>query len=166
MAHYIDNKRFTAEIIAYNESRLKNEQQGLHQPKMNDYLGQSILLIANRLINKKNFANYTWRDSMLDEAITAMVAAVPKFDISKLPKDKPANALAYFTTVCNRAFINRIVYENKQLSINESIVINDENYRFVLSPYDDESDFCNIHSNTDDLLSIHNKSSVRTIANE
>lgn len=154
---YVDNKLFTAAIIDYNDQRLKNEKLGKKNPKMSDYIGKTIIDIANKLATKRTFANYTWKDAMIDEAITAMVSATTKFDLTKIPADKKPNALAYFTSVCNRAFLNRIAFEKKQLEKNDRIVFEDDGYRFSLDEHDSMSDFPNIHSNTDDLLSLHNK---------
>lgn len=155
--HYIDNKKFTKAIIDYNSKRIENEEKGLKNPKINDYIGDCLLKIANRLITKRNFAGYSWKEEMIDDAVMSMVYAVTKFNVDMIPEGKTPNALAYFTSVANRAFINRIQHENKQLELNDSIVLEDIDYRYVLDHYDEESDFINLDNNYKEIESIHNK---------
>lgn len=163
MAKYLDNVRFTAAIIEYGKLCEENERLAKPKPKISDFIGVSLVAIANNLAKKRNFSSYTWLDKMIEDGVMAMVAAVPKFDVTKLPEGKKPNAMAYFTTCCNRAFINRITHENEQLGLNDKIVELDADYRFTLGnfglmgEYNTESDFPNIHSNNADLINLHNK---------
>ena len=161
MAHYIDNKKFTKAIMDHNTDRLERASVGKEACRISWYIGQCIIDIANRLATKRNFSGYTWKGEMIDDAIMSCTKAVTKFDPSKLPPEKKPNGLAYFTSVANRAFINRIQYENRQLELNDNIVIDDYDYRFVLDHGDTLDEFINLDNNNDHILSIQNKHNMR-----
>ena len=70
------------------------------------------MLIAENLSHKYNFAQYTFRDEMVSDAIENCVMYFDNFD----PK-KSKNPFAYFTQIIYFAFIRRIQKEKKQLYI-------------------------------------------------
>lgn len=101
--HYIDNAAFY-DALCQRRSYIENDQK---VPKrLEDYIGECLMLIAQNLAKKWNFARYTWRDEMIDDAIVANLRALDKFDVNK-----HNNPLAYFTQCSYFAFIGRIESE-------------------------------------------------------
>lgn len=79
------------------------------KPVIPDYIGQCLLLIANRLSHKPNFINYSYREEMISDGIENCIAYIDNFD-----PDKSKNPFAYFTQIIYYAFLRRIQKEKKQ----------------------------------------------------
>ena len=98
--NYINNKQFYEEMVKY-----KARGDGV----IPNYIGECFMKICNGLAKKPNFANYTYRDEMISDAIENCVMAVNSFN-----PEKTNNPFAYFTTIAYYAFIRRIQSEKKQ----------------------------------------------------
>ena len=59
--HYVNNKEFTAAIIAHNHACRKADKKGVEKPRVTEYIGECIYKIATRLSTKPNFINYSYR---------------------------------------------------------------------------------------------------------
>jgi DNA-directed RNA polymerase specialized sigma24 family protein len=95
MAEYINNKIFYAQLKEYRDKgskRLYNE------------IGKSFLLIAQNLLNKSSFINYTQdrKDEMISDAVFFMCNYIDRYDLER------PNAFAYFTTIARNAFLQNI----------------------------------------------------------
>ena len=55
--HYVNNKEFTAAIIAHNEACKKASESDEPKPRVTEYIGECIYKIATRLSTKPNFIN-------------------------------------------------------------------------------------------------------------
>jgi hypothetical protein len=77
--------------------------------RIQNKLGIIFLDICKGVLTKPNFINYTWdrKDDMTSEATFHMSRYVLLFDTEQ------NNPFAYFTTVCNRAFLQCINKQNK-----------------------------------------------------
>lgn len=112
--HYVDNKKLFAVMAKYREAldkyRLaqKKSKRKLKPPSIPEYVGECLLKIATKLSNKPNFANYTFREDMISDAIENCILYMHNFD----PK-KSQNPFAYFTQIIHYAFIRRIEREKK-----------------------------------------------------
>jgi hypothetical protein len=111
-SHYIDNKQFLKEIIAYKKEVSKAKKEDLPKPGINNYIGKCFLDIANNLAKKPNFANYAFKDEMIGDGVENCIQYVENFD----PK-KSSNPFAFFTQIIYYAFIRRIQKEKKQLYV-------------------------------------------------
>ena len=111
-SHYIDNKQFLKEIIAYKKEVSKAKKEGLPKPGINNYIGKCFLDIANNLSKKPNFANYAFKEEMIGDGVENCIQYVENFD----PK-KSSNPFAFFTQIIYYAFIRRIQKEKKQLYV-------------------------------------------------
>lgn len=111
-AHYINNKDFLKEMIAYRQSVYKAKKENKPKPKIPDYVAKCFMMIAENLSHKPNFLSYTFRDEMVADAIENCVMYVDNFDPSK--SDNP---FAYFTQIVYYAFLRRIQKEKKQLYV-------------------------------------------------
>ena len=127
--HYIDNKTFYEAIKGYRESIKKAEEEKKPKPRVPNYIGECILLIANRLATKPNFINYSYKDEMIADGIENCLMYFRNFDPAK-----SKNPFAYFTQIIYYAFLRRIMKEKKQLYVKykatEQFGILDENEMF------------------------------------
>lgn len=117
--HYIDNKTFYEAIKKYRESVLAAVKDNKTKPIVPNYIGECILLIANRLATKPNFINYSYKDEMVADGIENCMMYIDNFD-----PDKSNNPFAYFTQIIYFAFLRRIQKEKKHLYIKHQVLKN------------------------------------------
>lgn len=110
--HYVDNAKLLVEITKYRESYYKAKEAGENLPQVTRYIGECVVLIANRLGTNRNFRNYTYLDEMQYDGIENCIRYCHNFDPKK--SDKP---FAYFTQIIYYAFLRRIALESKQAYI-------------------------------------------------
>jgi len=106
--HYVDNERFLNEIVEYKKKIAEAKELGLEKPRISEYIGKCIYLIAENLSHKPRFMNYSFRDELVSDAIENCFLYFDNFnpDISK-------NPFAYFTQIIYYAFHRRISKEEK-----------------------------------------------------
>lgn len=79
--YYVDNKLFYTKLV---ERREKVKQAKLERknelPRISEYIGKCIWLIANRLNNSYNFISYSYRDEMISDGIEDCILRVDSFD--------------------------------------------------------------------------------------
>ena len=110
-ADYVNNEQFYLEMVRYKDKVEECRKLGLPKPRVSDYIGSCILLIAKRLSNNKNFKGYSpgWKEEMISDGIENCILYIDNFD-----PDKTTNPFAYFTQIIWYAFIRRINKEKKQ----------------------------------------------------
>lgn len=106
--HYVDNQRFLEEIVDYKKKVSEAKDQGLEKPRVSEYMGKCIYLIAENLSHKPRFMNYSFRDELVSDAIENCFLYFDNFNpaISQ-------NPFAYFTQIIYYAFHRRISKEEK-----------------------------------------------------
>lgn len=105
--HYVDNNKFYEALC----ERKRHIDAGEPVPKrIEDYIGECIMLIAENVGKRHNFARYSWRDEMVGDAIVQCTRAIDKFDVEKYQ-----NPLAYFTQCTVYAFLGRMEREQNQV---------------------------------------------------
>lgn len=107
--HYVNNKTLLEEMIKYREKVQLSKQNGTQKPQVPNYVGQALLMIAERLSRKGNFVNYSFRDEMISDGIENCILYIDNFDPAK-----SNNPFAYFTQIIHNAFVRRIQKEKKQ----------------------------------------------------
>jgi len=112
MANYVDNKQLYATILDYKANVKQAKEDSTDKPQIPNYVGECILLIAQRLATKPNFINYPYRDEMISDGIENCISYFDNFDPAK--SDNP---FAYFTQIIYYAFLRRIQKEKKQVYI-------------------------------------------------
>lgn len=117
--NYIDNKTFYEAIKQYKELVKQSIQQNKTKPIVPNYLGECILLIANRLATKPNFINYPYKDEMIADGVENCIMYIDNFD-----PEKSSNPFAYFTQIIYFAFLRRIQKEKKYLYIKHQVYKN------------------------------------------
>lgn len=106
---YCDNKKLSEALQIYNEE-INKLPHSLKFQEASDYLGETIIMIADRLSRRNNFRNYIFKDELVEEAVIAMSAALLKFDTNK-----SKNAFSYLTTIAFNSFVKHIQAEKGQL---------------------------------------------------
>lgn len=107
--HYIDNNEFLAVLVKYQKDVRRAKRNKENKPPIPNYIGECFMKIAEHLSYRPNFANYSYRDEMIADAIENCLMYFENFD----PK-KSKNPFAYFTQIVYYAFIRRISKEKKQ----------------------------------------------------
>jgi len=110
--HYVNNADLLKTIELYKKQCRKAKREGTEKPKIPDYIGKCLMLIAENLSHKPNFVMYSFRDEMIADGIENCIMYFDNFD----PK-KSNNPFAYFTQIIYFAFIRRIHKEKKQLYV-------------------------------------------------
>jgi hypothetical protein len=106
--HYVDNKKFFEEIVAYREKLHIARAAGLEDPRIPNYIGECIYKIATKLSTKPCFMNYSYREEMVSDGIENCILYFKDYDPSI-----GQNPFAYFTQVIYYAFLRRIGKEEK-----------------------------------------------------
>jgi hypothetical protein len=98
--HYVNNQEFLQLLIEYKRT---GKRKDLNK------LGVIFLKIANGMMNRPNFINYSnnRKCEMISDSTYFMVKYLAKYDVTK------SNPFAYFSQICYNAFIQSINKENK-----------------------------------------------------
>jgi hypothetical protein len=134
-SHYVDNKHLYACIIEYRQSVLKAREDGSERPRIPNYIGECILMIANRLSTKPNFVNYSYREEMVADGVENCICYIDNFDPLK-----SSNPFAYFTQIIYYAFLRRILKEKKQTYVKHKCFENNMLFHEIVeqSEFDDK----------------------------
>ena len=117
--HYVDNKELYRVIVDFRQSVIDAKANGTERPRIPNYVGECILMIANRLSTKPNFVNYSYREEMISDGVENCICYIDNFDPSK-----SNNPFAYFTQIIYYAFLRRILKEKKQTYIKHKTLEN------------------------------------------
>lgn len=130
---YVDNDILCNEITRFNYECKLAKQDGKVPPSMPEYIGTSLVQIADGLGSRFNFKSYTYLDEMKEDGILACIKAVPKFDTSRSTK-----AFGFFTFIMWQAFCTRIKIEKKQQTIKEDMIKDPIWLSYTVGEYADE----------------------------
>lgn len=100
--HYVDNKKLLRHLKDFRERRKKDPNA-----PVDDYIGRSILKIAERYTSRPNFIGYTYRQDMINSAVLNVLQYIGNFD-----PDKSNNPFAYITQIIHFACL-RVIREEK-----------------------------------------------------
>lgn len=105
---YVDNKKLYDAMVEYIAAYRK---AGKEKPRIPEYIGKCILLIATNLTKHYRFSGYTnaYKDEMISDGYLACVSYLHNFN-----PDKFENPHAYITKICYYAYFRRINMERKQ----------------------------------------------------
>lgn len=117
--NYVNNADLLEALIEYKKQVKTAAEQGKAKPRLPNYIGECILLIATNLNNAPNFYSYSYKEEMIGDGIENCIKYIDNFD-----PEKYKNPFAYITTICYRASIRRIATEKKQTSIKSELVKN------------------------------------------
>ena len=136
--HYIDNKKFYTEMVKFHRACEEAKAEGIETPRIPNYVGECIMMIAKRLATRPNFVGYSYKDEMISDGIENCLTYIHNFN-----PEKSTNPFAYFTQIIYYAFLRRIQKEKKQTYIKHknmqnSFVIDDLASEFGLTNGADE----------------------------
>ena len=67
--HYVNNAEFLKTLIKYKKDCRKADRENAPKPRIPDYIGECLMLIAENLSHKPNFVLYSFRDEMIADGI-------------------------------------------------------------------------------------------------
>jgi hypothetical protein len=123
--HYVDKVKFNLEATKYVNLYNEAKAAGLPKPQMSNYLGNCIVLIANKSSNMPSFVKYPFKDEMISDGIEIAFRYFHNYDeeaISVRTGKKSAGAFGYFTQIICRAFIKRICIEKRLMYLKQKYI--------------------------------------------
>ena len=135
--HYVDNKKFLEEMKKYRKKVLSARNRNHRDPKINDYIGECFLKIAEGLSHKGNFVRYTYREEMVMDAVENCLKAIENYNLEVATRTGKPNAFAYFTQIAWYAFLRRIQKEKKQTVIKQRMIAEANYDDMTLQPGED-----------------------------
>ncbi|MCG7944948.1 MAG: hypothetical protein N0C84_01230 [Candidatus Thiodiazotropha taylori] len=115
--HYVNNKEFTLALDEYSRACRAAEEEERQPPQMSNYLGESIMKMAERLSHTQRFRGYPYRDEMVNNGVLAAVKYAHKFN-----GDKFDNGFAYVTQIIFSHFVITIKNEKKKYETNLKLI--------------------------------------------
>jgi hypothetical protein len=111
--HYIDNQRFTREVIAHNEACKLAEAEGKPIPRVSDYIGECLFKIAEGITRTPKFARRTYKEELVMDAVENCLKFIRNFSPEAVTRSGNPNAFGYFSRITYFAFLRRVEEENK-----------------------------------------------------
>jgi hypothetical protein len=106
--YYVDNRRLYEEIVKYKVKCKEHAERGIEEPRIPNYVGESISKIAEKLSYKPCFINYSFREEMVGDGVENCIMYFKDYN-----PEKGQNPFAYFTQIIWYAFLRRIGKEEK-----------------------------------------------------
>jgi len=96
-------------MIVYKDAYNKAKAAGEQTPRLPKYVGECIMMIAQKMATKRGFVSYSYKEEMISDAIENVIQYIHNFD-----PEKSKMPFAYITKITKFAFIRRIQSEKKQ----------------------------------------------------
>jgi hypothetical protein len=132
--NYINSEKFTDEMRTFKAACLVARENGQERPPIPRYVGECILLIANKLASSKSFSQYSFKDDMISDGIENSIRYIENFDPDRkagIPlkgtngvSNSGGNPFSYFTQIIYFAFLRKIFNERKELYAKHKIMSN------------------------------------------
>lgn len=107
--HYVNNKDLLAAMTEYKNKVNDAVASGNKKPRIPEYVGKCIQLIADRTSRRGNFSGYSFREEMVSDGIENCIRYIDNFDPAKFN-----NPFGYFGKIIWYAFVRRIEREKKE----------------------------------------------------
>lgn len=112
--NYIDNTKFLEEIKVHKAKSKAAKEAGKEPPRINDYLGECLLKIAQRMSYRPEFIRYSFVEDMVLDAIENMLTYFDNFDPDHVgTRSGIVTPFGYFSQITYYAFQRRILKEQK-----------------------------------------------------
>ncbi len=105
--YYLSNSILLPAVIASRE-----------QGKINSDLAGMLLMLASRYASKPSFANYTFREDMVAEALADLCKNALKFN-----PEKSSNPFSFYTSCIHNSFLGFLNVEKKQRRIKDQMLV-------------------------------------------
>ena len=119
--NYVDNKLLYESLVKYQQKQANALNEGKERPRIPEYVGSCILLIAQRMSLIYKFSNYQYREDMIMDGVTDCLKYIDNFD-----SEKYRNPFSYFSQIIYFAFLRRIQGEKKHLYLKYALQQNNE----------------------------------------
>jgi len=136
---YVSNKLLYKTYCEWYAEIKIAQEEGIEEPKIPEFIVESMIKIATKLSYRFNFINYTFKDDMISDALYDCVRFSKKFNI-----ERGDNPFSYLTTICFNAFLRVIDKEKKQSYIKSRIVV-DTMTDFLDQVNTDDSEYKNMY---------------------
>jgi hypothetical protein len=150
-AHYVNNKHFLDALMEYKKACNLAEENGTKRPIIPRYIGECFLQIATRFAYQGNYANYSYKEDLISDAVENMSRYILNFN-----PEKSTNPFAYFTQFAYYAFLRRINMEKKETE-KKSMIIERLNFSEVMVDDGDYSDNYSDYSSIRDNVHFKNR---------
>lgn len=112
--NYVDNDELYRVLCEWHEQKEIALAEGKDPPRLPEYVGEVILKQVEGMAMRYNFRNYTWIEEMKGEGIIKAVAAMNKFDPTRVGRSGKVNPFGFINFVIWRAFGGVISSEKKR----------------------------------------------------
>ena len=100
-SHYVNNKQFLDALVQYKLDCKKAKENDEKRPQIPKYIGECFLDIATRFGYQGNYANYSFKEDLISDAVENMSRYILNFD-----PEKSSNPFAYFTQIIHYASVS------------------------------------------------------------
>lgn len=133
--YFIDNKVLYEHLSIWINNRAAAIKKNEPVPPVPEYIGECILVMANRLAQRGNFYGYTYKEDMVGDAIESCLRYLHNFNPTK-----STNAFAYITQIIYNAFVRRIQKERRVTFTKAKLIKEHAIAGFDLHEYDTGGD--------------------------
>lgn len=123
-AHYVDNKKFAAELTTWIVSN-KNSGKRLYWSEMPRYVAECLMKIVEHFGLQSCWRGYSYLDEMKSEAIINLVKGIHNYNINFSP-----NAFAYASEIVRKSFLFVLEKEKAQAAIKNETVSRSSIYNY------------------------------------
>lgn len=148
---YVDNAKLYKTYVQWYEDIKKAKEEGREEPVMPNFIGECIIKICTRLSYRENFIGYSYKESMISDAVFDCLRYAKKFN----PEYK--NVFGYFSRTAWRAFLRRIDEEKTEV-YTRALLINKTPIEDFIShlEHDDDSELSSFVEFLDDYNVLEN----------
>lgn len=149
--YYVDRKELYDVLCEWHERKLKAEAAGEPPPKLPDYVGNVILMMAHGMAKRYNFRDYTWIDEMVGSGIEAAIKALNKFDPNRKGRNGEVNPYGFINFILWREFVTVIKFEKQRNERLKEMMLDPEYESFEEDESGNGSDYID-NSNLSDFF--------------
>lgn len=121
--NYINNEELNKHLSAYTFAYRAAKEKGEQLPKVPEYVGKAILMIATNLATKSNFGGYSFREDMIGDGYENCLRYLHNYN-----PEKTKNAFGYLTLIMWRAFVRRIQKEQVESYTKHKMILNNSDF--------------------------------------
>lgn len=111
---YVDNEKLTSVMVVWSAAVVAAKEAGREIPRMPEYVGECIYLIATNIARKGNFRDYSWIDEMIADGIEACCKYLHNWRPEAATRKGAPNPYGYISKIVEQEFRHRIELEKRQ----------------------------------------------------
>jgi hypothetical protein len=105
--NYVNNRQLNDTMKVYHAQVQEAIANGTEKPRVPNYVGECLQLIATKLSNKPQYYMYTFKQEMIYEGVLNCLQYIDNYNPNRYD-----NPFAYFTQIIKNAFLRRIEKES------------------------------------------------------